>query len=55
MFKAFILSSFIQYASAYGHLGHTVSGLIADLLVKAQTAHYVQSLVGKNISDITTW
>jgi methionyl-tRNA synthetase len=55
MLKAFILSAFIQYASAYGHLGHTISGLIADLLVNSRTAHYVQSLVGKNISDITTW
>lgn len=45
----------IQYIHSYGHLAHTVSGLIADLLIDAQTAQYVHGLVGANISQIATW
>lgn len=45
----------IQRINSYGHLAHTVSGLIADLLIKSQTSKYVHSLVKANISQIATW
>ena len=45
----------LDIVTAFGSLGHTVSGLIADMLISAKTTKYVNLLVSANLSQVATW